>query len=303
MEQIGPTDSLTGNRYQAIANHSTIISTDQSGNYERTLERTKVLLRDINFSMRNSMNTTKPTAQNEHHWILAMFWILISVSLNHTTETIGKLLTNINKLKTTELINKLELDIVTMNMILHDIHDFLSQFQAFLRIADRKYSEIKYNQLQRQLNLLMSKGDFITSTSNDFICSLISSTGDLTTGKSICAGLKQSVDQVGLLNRLMHRFKSHVLSPFQERFNSLVKTVNGREVASWVTGVLREIAPQPFKLGFAALSKAIECIPSSIGSQELKPPQLDEKQRNSTEETKEFGTLSKTPVAALEFTL
>lgn len=175
-------------------------------------------------------------------WILSTFWFLTNLMASDILTSISTFINDSQAVKETQLYRKLELDFITINMILHQHLELARVKLSFIRLLDVKSDDFHINQQNRLFEYVTSQSDALLHHSFQFIeqfsCAL-GSTGNRTLTVHLHRASVVSSIHTSMLKTFKYMLITH---PLQEA-NAFLHSDRGKEVIHWAFSAMKLFTP------------------------------------------------------------
>lgn len=167
-------------------------------------------------------------------------------------------------LRGTDLFERLEVDFISMNFILHQFLDLFSLCTTYFRVCDVKDDHRQINQLSRMHDLIVRQLDDLQHSAARFVDSFTAAMGSATASSSITTHVSKAIKRAGLWSSLMKYVSRFIHSgPVQSTLSALTSQ-QSLDVMHWIFRSSRLFIPGfiPDTLD-AVLTTMLESIPSN----------------------------------------
>lgn len=213
----------------------------------------------------NLLSASIPTKdKHDHHRvILTGFWIITSIMSHAIYKSITDLHKCIKALEPT-IQSKLEIDVVALNIISHDVYDLSRLYIALLRVLQTKSDKAQLNQHSRLFDLIIAKGECLQQYSCSYLDRFTTALGREADEHELTLGVHQTLKSVSYFTRIITQLKSMILTSPVRKFEAFTHTQTGRSMLSWLGTtlrlVVRNLAPPMLSLAFEEIATSLHPI-------------------------------------------
>lgn len=272
--------------YRSILNMESIPSLPKEiEELDKILKKSEKLTAEIDTMISASIPTKD--CSDHHRVVMTGFWIITSILSHAIYNSIKDLHLVFNTLDLT-VQSSLELDVIALNIVMHDVYDLSRLYIGLFRVLQTKCDKSHLNQQSRILDLITSKSDSIQHSSCVYLDRLTTALGRDAEDSKLTAGVHHTLKSVGYFSRIVNQLRNVILTPPMRKLKAFTETDTGKSMLAWLGTTLKLVVKN-----FAPpmLSLALEEISTSLHPIEM----LNRK--------KPSDAISKRPISSSELTL
>lgn len=281
--------------------HHNIVNFKRDTSLDNQFECMTTLLQKANKASAKLNKLVQSNTSTAHEdvlsWTISTFWILTNYLAHDTISTITTFQLDTQALKDTDLFTKLELDLMTLNFILHQHIELSKLMTSFIRIISAKQLPHHMSQLQRQMDFILDMTENLNSATMHSIQQFHCAIGSTPLGQQFSQHASKLTINHGMMARLMKSFKSILISDPVVKVNRYLHSETGKNVIKWACDAMKlftpAVIPDTCELLFSQLLEKCP-LPLDYSNEAIRSGMVSNPLR-------EFGTIARakdTPKAA-----